>query len=326
VKEYIKTLVGVEKIKYATVANINSIPLKKQKPAKDKIAVLYAEGAIVPSEGKNYQMENRITDAEYVKELGQLKDDKDVKAVVFRVNSPGGSGYVSEQIWYAVTALKKEKPVIVSMGDYAASGGYYISCAADVIVAEPTTLTGSIGGFMLIPEGAQLFKNIGLTFDGVKTNKRSDLGEGILLPAKPFDNEERRILQNYTDCFVDVFYTRCADGRSKTKEEIDAIGQGRVWTGKQALQNGLVDRLGSLDDAIKIAAERAQITDYDVNSYPKIKDPFTRLMEELTGGGVQARFIKSFLGDEVYRNYMIANAKTTPADFVQAVMTLEIQQ
>jgi protease-4 len=320
VKEYIKKLVGAEKIKYATVANLNSVPSKKQKPAADKIAVLYAEGVIVPGESKNYQMDNQITDEEYVKELGKLKDDKAVKAVVFRVNSPGGSGYVSEQIWRAVSELKKEKPVVVSMGDYAASGGYYISCAADVIVAEPTTLTGSIGGFSLIPEGEILFKKIGFTFDGVKTNKHSDFGAGFLFPAKPFNNDERRLMQDYTERFVDVFYTRCADGRSKTKAEIDVVGQGRVWTGKQALQNGLIDRLGSLDDAIKIAAERAELTDYDVNSYPEIKDPFTRFMEGLKGGAVKARFIKSFLGDDMYRNYLITNAKTTPLDFIQALI------
>jgi protease-4 len=189
-----------------------------------------------------------------------------------------------------------------------------------VIIAEPTTLTGSIGGFALIPEGEELFKKIGLTFDGVKTNKHSDLLEGLLLPAKPFTAEEGQKMQDYLIRFIDVFYTRCAEGRSKTKEEIDAIGQGRVWTGKQALQNGLVDRLGSLDDAIKIAAERAEITEYDVNSFPEIKDPFTQLMEKLSSGSVKASLVKSFLGDDVYQKYIIANRKTTPLDFVQALM------
>jgi protease-4 len=303
------------------VGNINSIPSKKQKAAKDKIAVLYAEGMIMPDEGRKFQSESIISDKEYVKELGKLKDDKDVKAVVFRVNSRGGSAFVSEQIWRAVCELKKEKTIIVSMGDFAASGGYYISCAADVIVAEPTTLTGSIGGFARIPEAEELFKKIGLSFDGVNTNKHSDFG----IPSKPLNADEKRIMQDYLVRFVDVFYTRCADGRSKTKEEIDAIGQGRVWTGKQALQNGLVDRLGSLDDAIKIAAERAELTEYDVASFPEVKDPFTRLMEQLSGGGVKASLIKSFLGNDAYREYVTANAKTTPMDFVQAVMEIDIQ-
>ena len=319
VKDYIKKLAGSEKIKYATVANINSVPAKKQKPATDKIAVLYADGVILPDESKHLQSGNVITDKEYVKELVKLKDDKDVKAVVFRVNSPGGSGYTSEQIWRAVSELRKVKPVIVSMGDYAASGGYYISCGADVIVAEPTTLTGSIGGFSLIPEGSELLKKIGVSIDGVYTNKHSDMGN----PARPFNDEERQICQDYLVRFIDVFYTRCADGRSKTKEEIDAIGQGRVWTGKQALQNGLVDRLGSLDDAIKIAAERAKLTDYDVASFPEMKDPFTQFMEKMSGGSLKAGLGKSFLGDEAYRQYVIANRKATPVDFVQALLLIE---
>jgi len=326
VKDYIKKLAGIDsddEIKFATVANINSVPAKRQKPAKDKIAVLYAEGTIVSAENKGFQMENRITDEEYVKELGKLKDDKNVKAVVFRVNSPGGSGYASEQIWRAVVELKKEKPVIVSMGDYAASGGYYISCAADLIVAEPSTLTGSIGGFALIPEGVELHKKLGLSFDGVKTNKHSDMISTFSLlgtKVKPFSDDERQIIQASVNRFIDVFYTRCADGRSKTKDEIDVIGQGRVWTGRQALQNGLVDRLGSLDDAIKIAAERAELSNYDVNSYPKKRDPFTKLMEELMSGGVKANLVRSFLGDDVYRQYMIVNGKTTPMDLIQALM------
>ena len=330
VKDYIKKLAGEDsdsEVKYATVSKLNSVPSKKLKINKDKIAVLYAEGTIVTGESKNSNpfAGDIITDEEYVKELGKLKDDKDVKAVVFRVNSPGGSAYASEQIWRAVCDLKKEKPVIVSMGDYAASGGYYIACAADLILAEPTTLTGSIGIFGLIPEGAEMYKKIGLTFDGVKTNKHSDLGATADIPIldaaiRPFTDEEGRILQAYVNRGYDLFLTRCADGRSKTKEEINAIGQGRVWTGSQALQNGLVDKLGSLDDAVKIAAERAELTEYDVNSYPKKKDMFAQIMEGLMDGGVKASIIRSFLGDDVYRQYMLTNVKTTPVDFVQALM------
>jgi protease-4 len=328
VNDLIKKLAGVDKdaeMKFATVANINSVPSKKLKINKDKIAVLYAEGAIHSGENKglNPFMGSSITDQEYVKEIGKLKDDKNVKAVVFRVNSPGGSGYASEQIWRAVVELKKEKPVIVSMGDYAASGGYWISCAADEIVAEPTTLTGSIGGFALVPEGVELFKKIGVAWDGVKTNKHSDMETTCAITGakvKAFSEDERQIIQAYVNNFIDVFYTRCADGRSKTKHEIDAIGQGRVWTGSQALQNGLVDRLGNLDDAIKIAAERAGLSAYNVNSYPKKRDPFTQIMEELMGGDVKAGLVRSFLGDDVYRQYMLVNGKRAPMDVVQAVM------
>jgi protease-4 len=330
VKDYIKELAGVDEkaeLKFATVANINSVPARKLKISQDVIAVLYAEGAIVLGENKGFDalMESRITDEEYVKELIKLKDNKNVKAVVFRVNSPGGSVYASDKIWHAVTELKKEKPVIVSMGELAASGGYYISCAADVIVAEPTTLTGSIGVFSLIPEGEELHKKIGWTFDGVKTNKFSDMGVSSGLPLlnttiRPFNTEEQQILQTFTNRIYELFLSRCADGRSKTKEEIDAIGQGRVWTGSQALQNGLVDRLGNLDDAVKIAVERAGLTDYDLKSYPEKKDPFVQIMEEMMGGGVKASLVRTFLGDDVYKQYMLVNGKTAPMDVVQALL------
>ena len=333
VENYIKKLATVDsisKLKFATVSDINSIPTKKAKINKNKIAVLYAEGMILPGEYKSLGplLGNLITDEEYVKELGKLKDNKDVKAVVFRINSPGGSAYASEQIWRAVTELKKEKPVIVSMGEVAASGGYYISCAADQILAEPTTLTGSIGVFGLVPEGEEMHKKLGLTFDGVKTNQYSDMGASSNIPLlgaaiRAFTDEENKIVQASVNRTYDLFLTRCADGRSTTKENIDAIGQGRVWTGIQALQNGLVDRLGNLDDAIRIAAERAQLSDYDLTSYPKKKDPFTQLMEELTGGGVKASLVRSFLGNDVYRQYMLTNKKTSPVDFVQALMMNE---
>ena len=324
VKDYIKKLMDIDELKYATIANINSIPSKRAVASKDKIAVLYAEGTIMQGRSKGLAplMENMITDYEYVKELGKLKDDKSVKAVVFRINSGGGSAFASENIWRAVTELKKEKPVIVSMGSYAASGGYYIACEADYIVAEPTTLTGSIGVIGLVPEGVELHKKLGLTFDGVKTNKHTDMlaMSGIGTKIKTFDDDERMIFQNYVSRFYDVFLTRCADGRSKTKEEIDAIGQGRVWTGAQALQNGLVDRLGSLDDAIDVAAERAELLNYSVESFPKQKDAFSKLMEELAGANLKASIIRAFLGDDVYKQYVIANKKMSPLDFVQYII------
>ena len=333
IKDYLKKLAGMEedtKIKFATVSQINSVPTKKLKINKDKIAILYAEGEIITGDNKGMEfLQNEmITDSQYVEELGKLKEDKNVKAVVFRVNSPGGSAYASEQIWRAVVELKKVKPVIVSMGNVAASGGYYISCAADWILAEPTTITGSIGGFALIPEGVELHKKIGLSFDGVKTNKYADMGvvDGLAgFKTKTFTDDERKIIQAYTNRFVDVFYTRCADGRSKTKDEIDAIGQGRVWTGSQALQNGLVDELGSLSDAVKIAAQRADLTEYDVTTHPKKKDPFTQLMEGLTSGDIKAGLIKTFLGNDVFRQYMLSKDKIAPNDLIQALMIVEVE-
>jgi len=321
VKDYIKERAGGE-VRFATVANINSVPARRARPARDKIAVLYAEGQIMPEEARRNLglfAGNIITDEEYVRELRRLRDDESVRAVVFRINSPGGSAITSEQIWRAVVELREVKPVIVSMGDVAASGGYYIACAANMIVAEPTTITGSIGGFSLIPKGVELYRMLGISFDGVNTNKHSDfLSTGLV--ARPFTNEERQILQGYVDRFMEVFYSRVADGRSMTMEQVEAVAQGRVWTGVQALQNGLVDRLGSLDDAIKIAAELAEITDYEIVSYPTVRDPFTRLMEELMSGGVKASLIRTFLGDDVYRQYVLSKAKVTPVCFLQALL------
>ena len=334
-KAYLNKLAGIEDgkdIKLASVENINSLPAGKKKLSKDKIAVLYAEGIITneKSKGVYSMMGNVITDEEYVKHLTKLKDNKNVKAVVLRVNSPGGSAYASEQIWRAMTELKKEKPVIVSMGDVAASGGYYISCAADRIIAEPTTITGSIGVFGLIPEGEKLHEKLGLTFDGVATNKHSAMGASSQIPLlssaiKPFNADEQKLIQAYVERTYDLFISHCADGRSKTKAEIDAIGQGRVWTGNQAVQNGLVDELGSLDDAVKIAAEQAQLDDYNVESFPVEKDPFMQMIEEMMGGNVKAGLIRTFLGADAYMQYMIANNKTLPVDILQAIMPEEIR-
>ena len=333
VNDFIKNIAGLtpsEKIRYATVSNINSIPEKKSFVTQDKVAVLYAEGPIMHGKSRGFApiIGNMITDYEYVKELRSLKNDENVKAVVFRINSPGGSAYASEQIWNAVEQLKQEKPVIVSMGNVAASGGYYIACGANYIVAEPTTITGSIGVFGLIPEGVEMHNKLGLTFDGVKTNKHSDMNATSSLPLissliRPYNDEERWLLQSYVNRIYDVFLSRCARGRMMTNAEIDSIGQGRVWTGTQALQIGLIDRLGSLDDAIEIAAQHAQLIKYEVEVFPKVKDKFTRLVEEMMSANMKSTLIKSLLGDEVYRQYIISNNKIAPMDFVQAIMMVE---
>jgi Periplasmic serine proteases (ClpP class) len=192
------------------------------------------------------------------------------------------------------------------MGDYAASGGYYISCAATSILAEATTLTGSIGIFGRIPEGEELAKKMGVTFDEVKTNKHSGFGGSafgipfiVTALSRPFTNEESQMMQKYIERGYDLFITRCADGRSKTKEEIDMIGQGRVWTGKQALAHGLVDKLGGLNDAIKTAAEAADIEDYNLKDYPAKEDFMTELLKN-SMGGAQVRMAKFIMGEEDY--------------------------
>lgn len=221
-----------------------------------------------------------------------------MKAVVLRVNSPGGSAFASEQIWHAVKELKTKKPVIVSMSDYAASGGYYISCAADTIVAEPTTLTGSIGIFGMVPNVKGLTDKIGLTYDVVKTNKYSDFGNIM----RPFNEGEKALLQMTITEGYNTFIGRCAEGRHMTKEAIEKIAEGRVWTGEAAKELGLVDELGGIDKALDIAVAKADIENYTVISYPAKQDFFSSLFETKPTNYVEAQLLKSKLG-EYYRQF-----------------------
>ena len=332
VEKYLKELVGIEEdanLSVASVSDINSVLSVGKKIAADKIAVLYAEGEIVGDEYENnpfLSSGNVITAKVFVEELNKLKKDDKVKAVVFRVNSRGGSAFASEQIWHAVKELKAVKPIVVSMGDYAASGGYYISCAASKIVAEPTTLTGSIGIFGTFPSAEQLAKRMGATFDVAKTNEFADFGGRALslpliglslLPARPLNKAEQALVQSYIEIGYDTFLDRCSDGRSKTKEEIDAIGQGHVWTGNQALGLGLVDKVGNLNDAIQLAAEAAGIENYALSNYPAQKGAFEQIMESL--GGVKAYTVKQFIGLDEYNNrILMKNLKNH--DVRQAIM------
>jgi protease-4 len=320
------------KLKIAGVKDLKTVPGEKKKISQNKIAVLYAEGEIIDDAVPGFYSQDNITAQEYVKELNKLKDDKTVKAVVFRVNSPGGSGYASEQIWHAVKALREVKPVVVSMGSYAASGGYYIACGANKIISEPNTLTGSIGVFGLIPNGAQLAKKMGATYDGVSTNKHSNFADDVLsipllgiglLPARPLNEEEGALIQAYVERFYDIFLTHVSEGRGKTKEEVDAIGQGRVWTGNQALKLGLVDELGGIDLAIKSAAELAEIEDYSIGEYPAQKDFFLSLLEESTEG-VSERITQNLIGKETFEQKRILNAWQN-YDYRQAVIELKIK-
>lgn len=224
----------------------------------DEVAVVYAVGEI----------DNGTTDGintdKLSKQLLNLAKDDDVKAVVLRVNSPGGSAYGSEQVWHAVQVLKQHKKVVVSMGDYAASGGYYISCGADVIVADPTTITGSIGIFGVIPNIGPLADKIGLDHDVVKTSEGADFPR-IWEPMNPI---QQRRLQNYVNNGYSLFCKRCADGRKMQLNVLDSIAQGRVWSGVRAQQIGLVDKLGTLADATQLAADMANLSEYHVKSYP----------------------------------------------------------
>ncbi|WP_259067436.1 signal peptide peptidase SppA [Mucilaginibacter sp. X4EP1] len=261
----------------------------KKKESKNRIAIIYASGEINGGDGDD----NSIGSESISKALRQVRLDDKVKAVVLRVNSPGGSSLASDVIWREVMLTKKAKPIIVSMGDYAASGGYYIACAADSIIAEPNTITGSIGIFAVLPNMQKFFNDkLGVTFDGVKTGKYADLGN----ISRPLTPEEHAILQSQVDHGYDDFTKAVASGRHKTQEYINSIGQGRVWTGEQAIKIGLVDRLGNINDAVQSAAKKAGIKNYKLVSYPEQKSIFNKFGSGLTAE-VKASMIKSELGD-----------------------------
>ncbi len=261
--------IGVKKYAKAYVAD----KTKGKGLAKNKIAIVYAEGEI---DGTGT---GGIKSDDLSRTLRKARRDSTIKAIVLRINSPGGSGLGSEIIWREVKLATQVKPVIVSMGDLAASGGYYIACPADVIVAHPNTLTGSIGVFGLIPNVKGLLNKIGITTDGVKTNRFADM------PAidRPFRPEEKELMQAYIERFYQVFLQRCASGRDTTTAAIDLIGQGRVWSGANALDIKLVDVMGGIDTALDIAAGKAGLEDYRTVEMPEILPPLEQLMKELTG-------------------------------------------
>lgn len=294
-EDCVKRMAGQDlKEKMVTASVKNLLAVKQDKKVKDnRIAVLYAEGAIQEDDNSFMSAGASIISEKMADELRKLADDEKVKAVVFRVNSPGGSAYISEQIWKAVTELKAQKPIVVSMGDYAASGGYYISCAANKIVAERTTLTGSIGVFGVVRNMAGTTQKLGVKTDIVKTNTYADLGD----MTRPMREDEKALIQRGVERTYDLFLTRCADGRGMGKEDIDRIGQGRVWTGEQALEHGLVDRLGGLDVAVEEAANLAGIADYSVVKANTKKDFFTEYMEKALGEA-KVSVVKSVLGED----------------------------
>ncbi|MCL1943743.1 MAG: signal peptide peptidase SppA [Candidatus Azobacteroides sp.] len=305
--DMLKEKTGTKKkdnLNLASISEAASIPQKK-KSEKEKIAIVYAAGDI-----DNGTSSDGIVSSDLIKDLKDVREDENVKAVVLRVNSPGGSAYGSEQIWKEVEAIKAVKPIVVSMGDYAASGGYYISCAADYIIAQPTTLTGSIGIFGIIPNMSGLLNKIGVSFDRVNTNKFSDMPN----TTRPMTADEKVIIQSYINAGYDTFVTRCADGRKKTKEEIDNIGQGHVWTGEKALRLGLIDALGNLSDAVAKAAELAEIEKYGLEKYPKKKSFFDALIEDFSAD-MRTALLKNFLGEN-YKQY----------DYLQRIQSLNYMQ
>ncbi|MCD8555601.1 MAG: signal peptide peptidase SppA [Bacteroides graminisolvens] len=320
VRDYLKQLVEIDKDDDLAVLGLDEMINVKKNTPKDKsgniIAVYYAFGEI--DGGSSSTDEDGIISNEVIKDLRKLKEDKDVKAVVLRVNSPGGSAFGSEQIWEAVCQLKKEKPVIVSMGDYAASGGYYISCAADTIVAEPTTLTGSIGIFGLIPNAKGLTDKLGLSFDVVKTHKFADFGNIM----RGMNTDEQTLLQMYINQGYDLFVSRCAEGRKMSKNEIEKIAEGRVWTGEAAKKIGLVDILGGIDKALEIAVKKAKVEGYTVVGYPDRKNVLQELLNSKPGNYIESRMLKSQLGDYYNGFSMLKNLEK--ADFMQARVPFEL--
>lgn len=321
VRNYLKTMVGIDEDDRMPVLGLKDMVNVKKNVPKDKsgnvVAVYYAYGEI---DGNNSSStgEQGIDSKKVIRDLNRLQENEDVKAVVLRVNSPGGSAFGSEQIWYAVTELKKKKPVIVSMGDYAASGGYYISCNADTIVAEPTTLTGSIGIFGMFPNAKGLTEKIGVNFDVVKTNKYADFG----MLTRPMNDGEKSLVQMYVNQGYDLFLTRCSEGRGISKEEIDKIAQGRVWAGTTAKELGLVDELGGLDKALEIAVAKAGIEAYTVINYPKKESFFETLMNTTPDNYIKARLLKGTMG-EIYQQFG-ALEHFEKADRIQARVPFEL--
>lgn len=298
VLSYLKSLAGLteednlQTLSLDEMTRVKSVTPKSK--TRDVVAVYYAYGEI--DNGSSY--DEGINSEKVAKDLRDLRKDKNVKAVVLRVNSPGGSAYGSEQIWREVTLLKAEKPVVVSMGDYAASGGYYISCAANKIVAEPTTLTGSIGIFGMMPDASELLTNkLGLHFDGVKTHKMADMGS----MSRPFNAEESALMQQMVNQGYALFTKRCAEGRNIPLEELCKIAEGRVWTGSMAKELKLVDELGGPDTAIQLAAELGKVKDYKLKSYPTKQDFLTELLNTRADRYIHSQLQETF--GEYYQGF-----------------------
>jgi protease-4 len=300
VKDEIKSRLDIEKTK-----KINFISLSKYAAAvnykengDDRIALIYAQGDIVDGKGD----QDLIGSESYRTLIRNARLDKEIKAVVIRINSGGGSAMASENIWRELTLTRKEKPVIISFGDVAASGGYYLSCNADSIFAQPNTITGSIGVFTVLPNMQQFFKNkLGITFDVVKTAPDAD----ELSTSKPLSAMQKRYFQNSIDSIYLDFKTRVADGRRKSLSFVDSIAQGRVWIGQEALELGLVDRLGGLQDAIDCAARMAKTTDYRLKEYPEPKSLFESILGNYKKSmSIQA--MKDELGEDGYKTFTAA--------------------
>lgn len=306
-----------EKLSFVELGKYMNAPVAREtgSRSRDKIAVIYAQGIILPGEGD----ETTIGSEKISATIRMAREDKNVKGIVLRVNSGGGSALASDVILREVLLAKAEKPIVASFGDVAASGGYYIACGADKIVATSSTITGSIGVISMIPNMQKFFNNkLGITFDEVKTNEFSDF-----IPFnRPLNAQERKIMERMTDNIYEVFITHVAAGRNMSKEEVDAVGQGRIWIGADALEAGLVDQLGGLNDAIELTAQLAGLDDWRVTELPVQKDFLTMLMEDFSGSGVK-KAVKSEMGE--YYTYYEYLKNAASFNGIQARMPFEVE-
>ena len=303
-------------IEHIKLGKYTKVPDKKRKKLeKDKIAVVYASGTVMMGEGE----EGTIGSDRISRAIRKARKDSSIKAIVFRVNSGGGSALASEVIWREVKLAQEVKPVIASLGDVAASGGYYIVAPAQKIIASPNTITGSIGVFGLLFNGKELLNDkLGVHVDVVKTNDFADIGTF----NRRLTAQEREVIQFSIEEIYETFITHVAEGRGMTKKEVDEIGQGRVWSGTNALEIGLIDGFGGLENAITMAAEAANIETYRTVGYPKLKDPFEQIMEELQGN-VRVSILKNELGEE-YKYYQ-ALKDIVNQDGIQARIPYEVE-
>jgi protease-4 len=326
----LKEMAGLKEkaeLKFAKISDaLGDYQLRAVAKNAGKIAVLYAEGSIVGDEEADLYSGSVISSKTYLKELKKLQEDSSIKAVVFRVNSGGGSAYASDQIWHGVRELSKAKPVVASLGSHAASGGYYIACGASKIVSSPTTLTGSIGIFGLFPSGEKLADKVGAAYDGIGTNKNTLFGEQVLsipfldagvLPARPLSGSEHAMLQTFVERGYGTFLSRCAEGRGMNVQALDSIGRGRVWAGAKAVEIGLADTLGGFEAALEMAASLANLEDYYTEEFPKPKEPLERFFEEMLGYA-KLKTLEFVLGKDGYETARLLNALSNH-DYRQAI-------
>lgn len=308
IEDTLRLLSSDKKLNIVSLNKYKSVKGEKKDISRNKIAVIYANGEIKSGKGDISSIGSKTTSAA----IKKAREDKNVKAIVLRVNSPGGSALASDVIWRETILAKKEKPLVVSMGDYAASGGYYIACAADKIVANPTTLTGSIGVFGMLPNMKEFYKtNFGITFDTVNTNKYSDMGVNRKLSIF-----EKNKIQKGVEDIYEVFISKVGSGRNMNTDAVDDIGQGRVWSGYDAKKIGLVDIYGGLEKAISTAASLAELDDFRVISLPKQEDPVTQIINDLKQTSISDILINEF-DFKILKNIKTIK-KLTKADKIQA--------